>query len=112
RRRIFATKPRNHEIRQKGFVFSCFRGFFVSIIALVPACARSPEPADLVLRHGRVVTMDSAITEAPALAVRNGTIILVGTDEQVAARITPATDVIDLKGRLAIPGFIESHGHF
>jgi predicted amidohydrolase YtcJ len=80
--------------------------------ALVPACARQPEPADLVLRHGRIVTMDSAITEAPALAAKNGTIILVGTDEQIAAYIAPSTEVIDLGGRLAIPGFIESHGHF
>ena len=56
--------------------------------------------------------MDSSWPDVPALAARNGIIIDVGTDEQIASHIAPSTNVIDLGGRLAIPGFIESHGHF
>ncbi|MGH7446062.1 MAG: amidohydrolase [Longimicrobiales bacterium] len=70
------------------------------------------EPADLVLRNGHVVTVDSAMPEAEAVAVRGHSIIAVGSDEEIAGYIGSATEVIDLNGRLAIPGFIEGHGHF
>ena len=79
------------------------------------ACASPPppvEPADLVLRNGRLVTMDSSQPEAQALAARDGRIVFVGTDVDAARHIGPATRTIDLQGRLAIPGFIEGHGHF
>jgi predicted amidohydrolase YtcJ len=68
--------------------------------------------ADLVLRNGKIVTMDPAKPLASALAISGGQIRAVGTDGEMAAEITPATKVIDLRGRLAIPGFIEAHGHF
>ena len=69
-------------------------------------------PADLVLRGGRIVTLDARTPEAQALASRNGAIVALGTDADVARYIGPATQVIDLAGQLAIPGFIEGHGHF
>jgi predicted amidohydrolase YtcJ len=69
-------------------------------------------PADLVLRNGKVVTVDAAKPEAAALAVTAGRIAAVGTNEEIAAYIGPSTEVIDLAGRLAIPGFVEAHGHF
>ena len=50
--------------------------------------------------------------EAQALAVRGDRIVAVGTDEKIQPYIGAATKVIDLEGRLAIPGFIESHAHF
>lgn len=70
------------------------------------------EPATLVLRHGKIVTVDERTPEVQALAARGDTIVAVGTDEEIAPYIGPSTEVIDLGGRLAIPGFIESHGHF
>ena len=73
--------------------------------------ARS-QPADLVLRNGKVVTLERSAPEAQALAARGGKIVGIGTNQTVAAFIGPSTRVIDLKGRLAIPGFIEGHGHF
>jgi len=72
----------------------------------------SVDAADLVLHRGRIVTVDETLPEARALAARSGRIIMVGTDDDVAALIGPETTVIDLAGRLAIPGFIEGHGHF
>jgi predicted amidohydrolase YtcJ len=73
---------------------------------------RPQKPADLVLRNGRVVTVDPARPEAQAVAIQGDRIAAVGTDEEMARLIGPRTEVIDLGGKLAIPGFIESHGHF
>ena len=69
-------------------------------------------PADLVLRGGRIITLDAAIPEATALAARNGAIVALVTDAAIARYVGPATQVIDLKGQLAVPGLIEGHGHF
>jgi len=85
--------------------------FFVLIMIFSFSCAKK-EPADLVLKNGKVVTVDKSNPEAQALAVRGETIVAVGTDKQIDAYIGETTQVIDLDGKLAIPGFIESHGHF
>ena len=76
------------------------------------AQAPPPQPADLVLRNGRIVTVDDRLPEAQALAARNGAIVFVGSTADVAKFVGPSTQVIDLAGQLAIPGFIEGHGHF
>jgi predicted amidohydrolase YtcJ len=77
-------------------------------------CARGngEEAADLVLRNGRIVTVDDALPEAQAVAIRGHTIIAVGSDAEIGRFVGRRTEVIDLGGRLAIPGFIEGHGPF
>ncbi len=79
----------------------------------VTACG-SPqgEPADLVLRGGKIVTLEDAQAEVQALAAREGRIVALGSDEDVEGLIGADTEVIELDGRLAIPGFIEGHGHY
>ena len=74
-------------------------------------CADQPTGADLVLTNGKIITVDETLPEAAALAVRDGRISAVGSVEEIAASIGQNTRVIDLQGRLAIPGFIESHAH-
>ncbi|MBW3553431.1 MAG: amidohydrolase [Gemmatimonadetes bacterium] len=69
-------------------------------------------PADLVLMNGRVVTVDSTMPVAEAVAIRGDRIVAVGTSAEMDALVGAATRVLDLEGRLAIPGFIEGHGHF
>jgi len=69
------------------------------------------QPPELVLRNGKIVTLESSGT-VQALAARAGKIVALGTDRDVAALVSPSTRVIDLGGRLAIPGLIEGHGHF
>jgi predicted amidohydrolase YtcJ len=86
--------------------------FAVQIRARQTAQAAQTPPADLVLRNGRLVTVDDRIAEAQALAARDGRIVFVGTSADVAKFVGPSTQVIDLAGQLAIPGFIEGHGHF
>jgi predicted amidohydrolase YtcJ len=69
-------------------------------------------PADLILRNGKIVTLDPAQPEVHSIALRNGRIVAVGAAADAPSLIGPATRVIDLQGKLAIPGFIEGHGHF
>ncbi len=71
-----------------------------------------PTPADLVLRGGVVATVDAGDTMAEAVAIDDGWIVAVGSDEEVAAFIGAGTEVIELNGRFAAPGFIEGHGHY
>jgi predicted amidohydrolase YtcJ len=78
------------------------------------ACTSAPaiEPATMVLRDGKIVTMDPAAPEARALAVRGDRIVAVGTVAQIEPYVGPSTEVIELSGLTAIPGLIEGHGHF
>ena len=68
-------------------------------------------PADLILRGGKIVTLDDDQPVVRALAARGGRIVAVGSDAEVGKLIGDGTEVIDLAGRLAVPGFIEGHGH-
>jgi predicted amidohydrolase YtcJ len=68
-------------------------------------------PADLVLRGGRLATMDGARSWATALAVRDGRVLAVGPDAQVSEHIGPTTRVIELRGRGVTPGFQDAHVH-
>jgi len=70
------------------------------------------ETADLVLLNGKIVTMNAAQPVVQALAAREGRIAVLGANTEVTPWIGRRTQVIDLKGQLAIPGFIEGHGHF
>ena len=67
--------------------------------------------ADRVLRSGKIITLDNQSTEHQALAVRDGKILLTGTDEEVNKLIGPETQVIELDGRTVIPGLIDGHIH-
>jgi len=85
----------------------------VAAIASTMGCAGRPEVvADLVLRNGKVVTVDEGVPDGEAVAILGDTIVAVGSDEEISRYVGDATEVIDLNGQLAIPGFIDSHGHF
>jgi predicted amidohydrolase YtcJ len=84
----------------------------ILILSAVVIADQAPAPATLVLRNGKIVTVDSAVPEAQAVAVRGDRIAAVGSTDSIQPYIGPSTRVIDLRGQLAIPGLIESHGHF
>ena len=67
-------------------------------------------PADLVLTNGPVFTADGAGSTAGTVAVTGGRITAVGQDE-VRELIGPGTEVVDLAGRLLVPGFQDAHIH-
>ncbi|MEM7355957.1 MAG: amidohydrolase [Acidobacteriota bacterium] len=88
---------------------------FLLVVLGLAACAPPAvevEPADLVLRGGKIVTVDEANPEVEALAARDGVIIALGTSAEIEAYVGEGTEVVDLAGQLAVPGFIEGHGHF
>jgi len=62
--------------------------------------------------NGKIITVDSANTVAEAIAVQDGKIAAVGTDDDILQRRTEQTKIIDLKGKTVIPGFIDGHSHF
>jgi predicted amidohydrolase YtcJ len=68
--------------------------------------------ADLVLRGGKIVTVDDNLADAEAIAINGYLITAIGSNEQIAAYIGADTQVIELNGRLVTPGFIEGHGHY
>ena len=67
--------------------------------------------ADLVFTGGPVFTADTVRSRASAVAVRDGRIVAVGADADVQALVGPDTEVIDLAGRLLVPGFQDAHVH-
>jgi predicted amidohydrolase YtcJ len=87
-------------------------GVLAAVGAIRGAEGQNNEPADLVLRGGKVATLDERLPAAEAIAIRGERIAAVGTDEEIAEHIGPRTRVIELRGRMAMPGFIEGHGHF
>lgn len=76
------------------------------------ACSSGPEnPADQVFINGTIYTVDEANPKVQAVAVKDGLILAVGTNEEVQAFVGESTEVIDLDGKTMTPGFIESHAH-
>src|SRR5687767_7794546 len=67
------------------------------------------QPADLVLHNGKIAAVDDAFTILQAVVIRDGRIIAVGGNDIVKAY--QAARTIDLNGRLAIPGFNDTHIH-
>ena len=81
-------------------------------LAIVGGCGGSEEgPADTVLRNGYVTTIDTNDSTQQAVAVRNGKIVYVGTNAGVEAWVGGSTKVIDLGGRMLMPGFVDAHLH-
>ena len=67
--------------------------------------------ADLILHNGKLHTVDPERPEATAVAIKDGVFLAVGSDSDVMAHRGPGTQVVDLRGRRAIPGLNDSHLH-
>jgi predicted amidohydrolase YtcJ len=86
----------------------------LSVLVLFFACGAGPpqkQKADLVLRGGKVVTVDESFSIAESVAVAGDRIIYVGPEEKIDEYISAATEVIDCSGMLVLPGLIDSHAH-
>jgi predicted amidohydrolase YtcJ len=75
------------------------------------AVAASAQPADTLLVNGKILTVDRAFSTREALAIRDGRIVALGGNPEIRRLAGPLTRVIDLEGRTAIPGLIDSHLH-
>lgn len=85
-------------------------GLFLATFVFTSLVA-AEEPADMVLRGGAVYTVDAARTWAQAVAVRGGRIVFVGGDREAAGFVGPKTRVVELAGRMVVPGFQDAHVH-
>jgi predicted amidohydrolase YtcJ len=88
--------------------------FIFCLVFIVKAKAGSPKPerkADLALRHGKIYTMDAARSWAESIALKDGRIQYVGDDAGIANHLDEKTEIIELKGRMVLPGFIDAHVH-
>ena len=83
------------------------------VFCLWLADARAVEDGqvDVVLRNGKIYTADPARSIRQAVAIKGNTIVAVGDDDEVAPLIGAATTVVDLKGKLVLPGLIDTHVH-
>ena len=78
-------------------------------VGAAPAGAISP--ADTVLDHGLVDTVDPFNSVQQAIAIRDGRIVYVGADSGVGAYIGKRTKVVDLHGKMVMPGLVDAHNH-
>ncbi|HUG52245.1 MAG TPA: amidohydrolase [Vicinamibacteria bacterium] len=88
------------------------RVLWLLLAALVSAeSVRGAEPADLVLRGGRVWA-GKGLGAATAVAVKGARVVALGAEADVAPLVGAGTRVVDLHGRLVVPGFNDAHVHF
>jgi predicted amidohydrolase YtcJ len=67
--------------------------------------------ADAVYHNGKVLTVDERFSVAQALAVRDGKVMVVGSNAEILNLAGPKTQRLDLKGKTMMPGFIDTHSH-
>lgn len=72
----------------------------------------SAQTADLILVHGKILTVDAQDSIVEAVAIAKGKIVAVGSSVEIQRRAGPNTRVVDLHGLTATPGLIDAHGHF
>jgi predicted amidohydrolase YtcJ len=77
----------------------------------IAGIAHAALPPQLILFHGRVLTVDAQDSIAEAMAIRDGKIVAIGTDRDILRLAGATTRRIDLQGRTATPGLIDSHAH-
>jgi predicted amidohydrolase YtcJ len=82
----------------------------LSLYATCRVYAQEPAP-DLILHHGKVVTVDSGFSIAQAIAIRGERIVQVGSNAEVLALANARTKTIDVAGKMILPGLIDCHAH-
>ncbi len=102
---------------RKFFYWSTIFLVFFAIVSITWVSAyeskkKQIQTADLVLIGGKIITLDETKPTTEALAAYQGRILAIGRSEEIKPYISKSTQVIDLEGKTAIPGLIESHGHF
>ena len=82
----------------------------ITICIILGSCQESKEPYDLIIYNADIYSLDKDNTQYQAVAVKDGKIVALGTDEELSERAT--TKTINAEGAFVMPGFIEGHGHF
>ncbi len=87
------------------FIPSCFFLFF-----LICSC-KSSQQVSLIVHHALIYTVDSEFSTAGAMAIKDGKIVAVGTNEEILKKYV-AAETVDAGGKTIFPGFIDAHCHF
>ena len=77
----------------------------------LPGCTKASKEATTVFKGGTILTVDSKFSQAEALAIRGNRILTVGTEAKVLAATGKNANILDLKGKTVLPGFIDAHTH-
>ncbi len=85
--------------------------FLISICFLF-SCQNDDKKADVILSNGNIYTVDSQRPVVQSVAIKNGLILKIGTNEEMKELSSSNTKMINLEGHFLMPGFIEGHGHF
>ncbi len=85
--------------------------WFIAAVAFYLSCGETHPPAERAFRNGSIYTVDRERSSAQALAISRGRLVYVGSNQGLAAFVGPKTEVIDLGGRMVLPGFVDSHSH-
>ena len=83
----------------------------ILLLCVCLSCQSRKEPADLVILGGKIYTMNDREPVVGAVAVSDGKIVFAGAEQKARSYVAEKTQVIDLKGKVMTPGFIEGHGH-
>jgi len=84
---------------------------FQFIFALFLFAGDPPPPADLILLNGKIITVDQNFAIVEAVAIKKDKIIAVGSNKEIRKLANKQTKIIDLKGKIVIPGLIDAHAH-
>jgi predicted amidohydrolase YtcJ len=90
--------------------FQYFSSFLALSTIFFYSC-RGKQSADLIVHGAKIYTVDSAFSNAEAMAVKDGKIVAVGTNVDIQGQYA-ATETVDAGGKVIYPGFIDAHGHF
>lgn len=101
-----AITTRRTVLRTAGVVLAA-----TALSACTPRSGAPAQTADFVFRNGAIYTVAGPEPWAQAVAVRGNTIVHVGDEDGATALVGPNTRVIDLGGRMLMPGFVEGHIH-
>jgi predicted amidohydrolase YtcJ len=110
------TIPRRQFLKGAGSAGAAAATALVSGLTPTTAAQTEPRtsiahPADLVLKNGKVITVDASFTIVQSIAIAGDRIVAVGPDAAMAAHTVAETRVVDLKGKTVIPGLIDGHAH-
>jgi len=101
-------------MKRRNFIYRS--GLAGAVAALAPVSALQAmngggARADLIIRNGRIYTMDDSLPMAESVAVLGDRIIAVGSNDEIRSLQGPQTRIIDASGCTVTPGFIDSHSH-
>ena len=83
-----------------------------SLIGFIASTGVVAETADTIFTNGKIYTVGASRSWAQALGIKDGVILAVGSNEDVAAHKGDDTTIIDLEGRMAMPGIVDVHTHY